>query len=292
MKPIYFLPLALAASLTSAARADNMGDTLFRRGTDALDRGDYEEARRAFVAASVYLKTPSVWRDLGLAEMKLGRPVDALHHFRAASAAPGASTLSPAKVATLKANIDAAFAATGHIVVDAPAGAVVTVDGQARDGVTPFRDPVDVMPGPHEVAISQDGKVEASWTVSAPPGELTHARLEPKGDTLSGAKVLVSPASPAGLAPQAAPAPVAQQPDGPAASPTPGYWSEPIHVVGLVVGGLGVASVATGIAFDVDGFSARSSASQILSARPPSQCAGPAAPAICNAAADDLGRQH
>ena len=64
----------------------------------------------------------------------------------------------------------------GHVTIDAPTGAKVTVDGAGLAGEAPFADPIDVTPGKHAV-VAKMGDTTKNVDVVAGEGETVSARF-------------------------------------------------------------------------------------------------------------------
>jgi hypothetical protein len=64
----------------------------------------------------------------------------------------------------------------GHVAIDAPAGARITVDGAEAPGEAPFAEPLDVEVGKHTV-VGKLGEASKSVDVSPGVGETVTARL-------------------------------------------------------------------------------------------------------------------
>src|ERR1700746_3924621 len=102
---------ARATDAASAARAEK----LFYEGLDALSRHDYEHARESFEGSVALVPRGSALRNLATVEWALERHVEALKHSRAALQ----TTDLPAEMRErARRDVDAAYAATGHIAVN------------------------------------------------------------------------------------------------------------------------------------------------------------------------------
>src|SRR5258708_1781396 len=121
------LALSLNARAAGAQDKATEAQTRFGEGVKAYARGDYEHARLLFLQSLALVSRGSVLRNLGLAEMELGRPVDALHHLRAALELPD---LDPKRRSVTENDIREAYRATGHIVVQTAEGATLAIDGE------------------------------------------------------------------------------------------------------------------------------------------------------------------
>jgi hypothetical protein len=167
------LTLTLTLTLARAARAEADADPLVRDGIARFERGDYPAARADFAQAYARAPRPATLLDLALAELAAGAPLDALRHFRAYVADARASPEAAARVRDKM--IPRAVAETGHIVVSAPRGAVVIVDGEAA-----APGPIDVTAGRHAIELRLDGRTTRLDLV-APAGETLHVDMVTAG---------------------------------------------------------------------------------------------------------------
>lgn len=209
------LAVALVA-LTPPARAGDVDKAraLFADGVAMLDRGDFEGARRAFLAADQEHHAPAIVYNLGLAEERLGHPqaaVDAYEAYVAEAGAGGelteAATLA---IAQIKAR------STRLRVETTPPGLRLFVDGAPLRETSPTT--LLVTRGRHvvvaqspswraELDVEAKGENDAMTVTLAPPGT-DHA----EGGL--GPSAIAPP--PRGPAPPIAPpeAPATREPDG------------------------------------------------------------------------------
>jgi tetratricopeptide (TPR) repeat protein len=268
----------------SAARAQDNGaeaQARFGEGVKAYQRGDFEHARLLFIQSLALVPRGSVLRNLGLAEMELGRLVDALHHLRAALELPD---LDPKRRSVTESDIREAYAATGHVLVETEDGATLTVDGETVEGKAPFKAPIDVMPGRHALQASFAAK-SAHTEVEAQAGRVVTAKLplEPPAPALA-------PQPSAASMPLTTPAlkapPIAESPS----SPKRPFWSVRRELgVGLVAAGL--VSTAAGVYFFTQAMDAENRANAARGGLAPWSCSGPAQPPACAVANDAWSAQ-
>lgn len=202
-------------AMTAMARAR------FREGVEYYDKGEYEQARAAFLQAYALKKHPAVLLNLAWSCLKSGHVREADQYFR--------QFLSEGREITDKQRADAneglaqVHSKLGRIDVAAPAGTDVTIDGE-HVGAVPLAEGTYVEPGFHSVVLrAPDGAVETvGVTVAAGEKAIAHlGRQQPSAP---------SPAAspPAPEAPPAA-APVPPQPAAPPSLPSapPGATSQP-----------------------------------------------------------------
>ena len=138
-----------------------------RLGVQEYKRSDYESARVAFAHAYDVEPAASTLISLALAELQCGHAVEAVRHMRAYVRNPGAD---PVKVEMVRTKwLPRAEEQTSRLVVEAPAGAEVLVDGQS-EGTAPLADPVDLSVGEHEV-VARLGSWSRSMHVTTTVGQ-------------------------------------------------------------------------------------------------------------------------
>ena len=143
---------------TGVASAQMDADTkeakaLFEEGVKLYKDGKYEEARVKFKAAYGLKKRPSILINLARAELQTKRPYDAALHFKECLGLPD---LKPEDKTDATTGLADARKQIGTIVIDAPAGSTVQVDGAAV--TVPDDNVIDVPPGMHTVSIKNSGK--------------------------------------------------------------------------------------------------------------------------------------
>jgi tetratricopeptide (TPR) repeat protein len=144
----------------------------FDQGTGAMEKKDYAAAADAFRSAYELTRSaPSLW-NLALAELKIDHPAEALEHLRSYLKRTDASSQNVERAKQL---VSQTRAVVGSLIIAAPAGAHVTVDGLLV-GKAPLAGPVEVDPNAwHTVEAGAPGtppEVLHSWTGTdvAPPG--------------------------------------------------------------------------------------------------------------------------
>jgi hypothetical protein len=217
------LPLAaVAAPLTPQEEAT----ARFQTGLRYYDAQDFESARLAFTQAYAVLKRPGILLNLALSELYSDRPVEALEHLDVLLAEPD---LAADDRAHAKKAYDTAFAKTGHIAVEAPAEAEVSIDGKR---VLPRRPLVHVAPGAHEVEAKL-GEETKRERVNARPGETTNVTLA------------------FGVARDAPGGPFTTDPPADGSGRDGTFWGIR-SIGGLSLVGLGAVALGVGLAFKID----------------------------------------
>ncbi|MGA3123272.1 MAG: hypothetical protein ABSF69_21070 [Polyangiaceae bacterium] len=182
--PWIALTAALSIGAPRAAGADNDpavrdAQARFEEGIARVKGGDYEAARISFAQAYAVLRRPAILWNLALAEEKTEHWVDALDHFKrvARDAQANAADREDAQR-----HADRLMARTGHIDVQAPPGSTLRVDGDAITGVAPFPEPLDVVPGHHQI----DARLADSFKsvpVDVAAGQIAHVSFASVGAT-------------------------------------------------------------------------------------------------------------
>ncbi len=233
--------------------------TRFKEGVSFYDKGQYEQARAAFLQAYALKKHPAVLLNLAWSSLKSGHTLESEHYFK--------QFLAEGKDSTDKQRADAtdglnqSHAKLGRIDVMAAAGTEVTVDGD-KAGTTPLPEPILVEPGAHTVKFKGPDGATDTDSVTVLAGEKAIARF---AKTASAAPVAPAPA-PAPAAPPAAteaPPPAPPVEEEPAKQPPPEASKEPVsagshpnvlsppqNLVPVVIGGV-VMVASIGLAIGV-----------------------------------------
>jgi hypothetical protein len=167
-----FLPAFLAAAPALAQSDAALRDALdrFQEGLEAAaaanqknDMAKWEEARVKFLEAYAVVRRPSLVYNLAYSEERLGRAQDAIGHYREYLA-----TSDKPKEAEARTRLAALLQGFGQIKIEAPADAVLEVDGKATPTRAPLADTVVVTPGKHHVvARLADKTAEGDAEVTA-----------------------------------------------------------------------------------------------------------------------------
>ncbi len=239
----------VAMAQADAAKAEAM--RRYQEGIAAHEKGKEEEAYLKFSQAYVVVKAPRILFNLARAEQITGRLLDAVVHYKEYVAWPEHPHVTKATREKAGAFLSEVRARLGRILIDAPAGATIAVDGQELAGRS-VDEPIDVMPGSHTIA-ARLGERSATVTVVAAAGVATRALLQFESPAPSVAPIPVAASS---ARPIAAP-PAAAASDTASAAPstipparTVVRWtSAGVALVGMGVG-VGFAINANGKADD------------------------------------------
>ena len=172
----------------AATSAGALAEQRFREGDAAMNRGDFEGARLAFVQAYALEASPRNLVGLATAEARGGHPLEALTHFRQYLRLPSLTEAERGAAAGWMAD---AASKTGHIRVETSPGATIRVDTTLDAGVTPLSDPIDVAPGPHHLTATRAART-ASTTIEPHAGETVVWQLQwesPAGDATAARSV-------------------------------------------------------------------------------------------------------
>jgi tetratricopeptide (TPR) repeat protein len=270
-------PVSVAHAQDPSAAA---AQARFNEGVVAYEKRDFERARLLFLQSVALQPRGSALRNLGLCEMQLGRPVEALDHLRGALRLPD---LDPSRRTVTQNDLREAYAATGHLVIETMDGATLAVDGQPVEGNAPFREPIDVMPGAHVLEAKVADKKSLA-TVDARAGVLVVANLpiDGSGAPSSGTSPLVASGPLSDTLLTAGP---------PAGSSSPPYWNTR-RSVGLGLFAAGLASTAVGIYFYTQANDASDRESAARAGLQPYSCSVAAQPPECAIASDARSTQH
>ena len=132
----------------------------FDEGVQFFDKGQFENARAAFLQAYALHKHPAVLINLAQTSLRSGHVLDAARYFT--QYIHDSPSLTPAQRAEAEKGLAEARTKLGHIEVSAPVGIAVTVDGElaGADGAVA----IDVAPGAHTI---KGGSESTSVTVTA-----------------------------------------------------------------------------------------------------------------------------
>lgn len=221
----------------------------FKEGVDFFDKGQFENARLAFLQAYALKKHPAVLLNLAQSSAKSGHPLEASQYFK--QYLKEATTATPAQRADAESGLAEVQKKIGRIEIVAPAGTDITLDDKERLGTSPFSEAFDVEPGPHTLKSSTE-----TVRVTATPGQKVQAKF---GGNMSSAPVVAPvPAAPATeptAEPAAAPPPPQPVVDEGTAKHTnvlaPPANITPVYV-GLGVGAVGLVSAIVFAAFRAD----------------------------------------
>lgn len=257
--------LAAAPARAAAAAADAGEEELLKQGVDARRRGDDVAAHEMFAKAYAVRHSPRAAAQMGLAEIALGRWVEADAHLEEATAA-GSDPWIQKNARTLADSLARVRQEVGSLeVLGSPAGAEVVISGEVR-GALPLRKPIRVRSGEVRFEVRAPGHETATRTVRVGAGELTRETvvLAPVSTVAAPPPVAggnagaATTAPPVGTPPTTGTAPpMVQQP---AAAPSDGGAT--LRTTGLVLGAAGVAVTAAGLVFGLKARSAGESDSK------------------------------
>jgi hypothetical protein len=184
------------------------------------------------------LKRPNLLFNLARVEQLTGHTLDAIGHYKAFLAD---GTVTVADRETARKHVAELSPLVGHILIDAPIGAEVSIDGQTLPGKAPVIEPADVATGAHTVE-ARLGSQSKTASVSCEAGQTVTAKIE----------LEIAPPPVPVVAP--APAPV-EPPEASVQVRTTASGAKIDTVV--ILGGLAVAAIVIGVAMEVTAESAR-----------------------------------
>lgn len=211
----------------------------FKEGVDFYDKGQYENARLAFLQAYALKKHPAVLLNLAQSSAKAG------HHLEAAKAFQQFLRESTSVSAQQRQDAEGGLAEVrqklGRIEIIAPAGTEITLDEKEKLGTAPFNEPIDVEAGSHSLRSSSE-----TVRVSPNAGQKVQARF-------GGGVAPIVPVTP----PPITPPPSNPPPSEPLTPPPETGRGKPLPMWPAYVG-IGVAGVGLGLTIIFAAFKADS----------------------------------
>lgn len=162
------LSLALVMVLSIFSRtswadgADDEAQARFKAGLNYAAHEKWDNARLAFLQAYTVIPTSTdlLW-NLAYAEFKSGHVIEALEHFKKYERDARAE---PNRIAALPKLREQAYQKIGRVMVQAPKGAIVSLDGNTNE----WAEPIDVQPGDHKISAKLGEHVkEQSFSIIA-----------------------------------------------------------------------------------------------------------------------------
>ncbi len=173
MRRTTFASFLLAFTLTSSAYAQDDATTKaararFKEGVDFYDKGQFENARAAFLQAYALKKHPTMLLNLGQSALRSNHPADAAKYLQ--QYLREAPTMTDAQKRDAESGLAEARTKLGRITISAPTATEITLDGVVI-GVTPLSDPLDVEPGGHTLRGKYSDGISDSKSISVSAGE-------------------------------------------------------------------------------------------------------------------------
>jgi hypothetical protein len=252
------------------------------------DTHAYDDAIAKFLAAYRTFPRPNALFNAALTEEKIGRSADAIHHFRQLSHNPACTAELKSQIEKHIADLSAKVAT---VVLDAPAGADIAIDGAATGDRAPLTDPIDLLPGRHTIEAKLG--VSASIEIDAVAGTKQTLRIGLVAPPAASQPAPPSPPSLPSTPPSSAATVDGQPPPGPPAdwsAPPAPFWSTR-RTVGVVIAGAGAASLVASAIFQVASSHQRDQAASIGGKLGPSGCYGPSVMATCASLNDAFAAQ-
>lgn len=217
--PTQAAPTATAAPSEESREAARQA---FGEGQAAFQAGDYPTAEQHFSKANQAVPSAHSLYWVAMSIDMQGKTPEAVAALEAFLADPGAAAVGEDKVAAARARLDALqkIPATLALTVTPP-NAVVTVDGAAQPGASPFGLKLPV--GAHKISVTAEGHKASELEVTVRPGESAERTVQ--------LEELPKPAAPP---PTEQAAPAAPPPEPP--SKVPAYITLGIAGASAVVG--------------------------------------------------------
>jgi hypothetical protein len=167
--------ITLLAAAAPPARAAAQGSTeadLIKQGVEKRRHNEDENALELFRQAYSLGHSPRAAAQMGLAEIALGRWVDAVAHLEEATSATGDAWIQK-NARTLQQSLERARQEVGTLeVLGAPANAQLIIGGEVR-GTLPLPKPLTVRAGELRFEIRAPGYETEGRTIRVSPGQLT-----------------------------------------------------------------------------------------------------------------------
>lgn len=221
-------PVTFQTAVFAQAAAEDpttaMARARFKEGVEFYDKGEFEQARAAFLQAYALKKHPAVLLNLAWSSLKSGHALEAEKEFK--------QFLTEGKDITDKQRADANDGLTqshnklGRIEISAVPGTEVTIDGE-KIGTTPLTDAIPVEAGAHTVKFKGADGATDTQSVSVLGGEKALAKygkmgaLGPAVSTTTTTTTGNPPTEPTPPPPPTKPPPEEENPKPPPPPPPP-----------------------------------------------------------------------
>jgi len=200
-------------------------------GEKAFGAGKYPEAFDNFKEANRLIPSPHAEYWMAMCLDKEGKSAEAYAAFKKFFDNPGADKVGDDKMSTAKETFGRLKSTPGEVdFKTTPAGATISVDGEAQMGETPMT--VKIAPGDHKIEVAAPGYTTQKMDLGVAPGEKQEQAVTLEASAAPAA-------APAAAAPEApAPAPAEPPAPPPKKSKVPAYVTLGIAGAGLIVGGI------------------------------------------------------
>lgn len=272
----------LAQAETASQSRTDAASEHYREGNQAFTEGNTVRAYQAYLRAWELSRSFDVACNLGRTEVELGKVRDAAEHlafcleYYAASSRPELRSARE-KFQRLFLEVRASVAEL-HFEVR-PVGASIELDGRLV-GVEPLKDPVFVIPGPHEVRISLSGHRPVTINLNSERGGTIPVTVTLETETAASSRPVVAEPSPL--------------PPPSSGSSESGTSLRPYAL--LVGGGVAVLGLGVGVGFWINEHStndkARSLRAQADEELGAGGCNASRPPSLCSELKDTADRAH
>lgn len=202
-------------------------------GEKAYGAGKYSEAYDDFKKANSLIPSPHAQYWMAMCLDKEGKSAEAYAAFKSFFDNPRADKVGDEKMSSAKAAFEKLKSTPAQVEFKTtPAGATITVDGQAQMGETPMT--VKVPPGDHKVEVSAPGYETQKMDLSVAPGEKQEQAVTLEASSAGSAAA----AAPVAAPPEEAAPPETTEPPAPPPkkSKVPAYVTLGIAGAGAIVG--------------------------------------------------------
>jgi len=249
----------LSLSSTSARAAGSDEDRLIREGVESRRKHKDTEALDSFRKAYDLNHSPRAAAQMGLAEVALGRWVEAAGHLEEAMARSTDPWVAK-NLTTLNEAYGRVRQRVGELeILGGPPEATIAVEG-AVVGTLPLAKPIRVRSGDCRFVVTAPGYEPVSRTVDVTPGHLTRETVnlskaassrQPTSDATATARPVATEGDQSGAATREPAAGDASTTAINSPQPTTSAGPNYLPTVGIVLASAGVVAVGAGVVFSV-----------------------------------------
>ncbi len=171
-------PGAAAEAKKPDKKTRNAARKAYSAGKKAFDGGDYEAAYTGFTEANSLIPSPHALYWVALALDKQDKVEEAVAAYATYLDSPDAAKVGEDKLTEAKARHDELKAKTiAKVMVNTtPAGAMVTLDGEAQPGETPMA--LELAPGEHKLVVTAAGHIPKEVELTVEAGQTLEETVE------------------------------------------------------------------------------------------------------------------
>jgi tetratricopeptide (TPR) repeat protein len=175
----FFLLLAWPAPVIAAQppSPEERAAAHLEAGNARLEAEDFAGAIAEYRAGFALYPRASLLFNIGLAQLRLGKPLEAAEAFEGVLARP---ETTPEVAEEAREQLERIYKQLALVAVSGGHGATLAIDGQPR-GTLPLKGSLRLLPGPHAVKATKEGYHPFERQISSAPGARVDlfAQLEP-----------------------------------------------------------------------------------------------------------------